>query len=106
MSNEQDIADIVIQLQRLQLQQSELLQRIVQVSEENNTARPARAPRTAQPSNTRREFVIGNRVRIINPQPSQPPTRTITKIGIVRLTVTADNGTKINRIAKNLVLEE
>jgi seryl-tRNA synthetase len=99
MSSEKEIADIVAQLQRLQLQQSELLQRITQVSEENNT-------NAAQQANAPREFAICDRVRIINPNRFQANRGRIIKIGPSRITVLTENGTKINRAAKNLILEE
>jgi hypothetical protein len=105
MSNRQDITDLVNQLQRLQLQQSELLQRLTLASEENNN----NTARAAQPTtNTPREFIVGDRVRITNPNRFQ--TRIgicrVTKIGPSQITVLAANGTKIHRAAKNLVLEE
>jgi hypothetical protein len=108
MNNEQEIAEIVIQLQQLQLQQSELLQRISQVSEGNNAntaQQEADTPRAAQAASQPREFAIGDRVRIINPSRFQASSGRIIKIG-KRITVQAKNGSKIQRAAKNLVLEE
>ena len=107
MGSEKEIAEIVIQLQRLQLQQSGLLHRITQVSEGNNNAaaQQASTPGTDQPASTTREFVIGDRVRIINPNRFQANSGRIIKIGSC-ITVQAKNGTKIQRAAKNLVLEE
>jgi hypothetical protein len=98
MSNDREIADIVNQLQQLQLQQTELLQRIVRVSEVNNN-------NTVQTPNTPRDFAIGDRVIILNPNRNQARNGRIIKIGI-RITVLAENGTKIYRAAKNLILEE
>ena len=108
MSNEEEIADIVIQLQSLQLQQTVLLQRITQVSGENNdnAARRPNTPRTAQPANTPREFVIGDKVRITNPNRFQANQGRIIKIGTSQITVLTESGTKIQQAAKNLVLEE
>jgi predicted TIM-barrel fold metal-dependent hydrolase len=107
MNNEQEIAEIVIQLQRLQLQQSELLQRITQVSVDNNNnnaARQANTPRAAQAANTPRNLVIGDWVRINNPNRFQANIGRIIKIGR-QVTVQAKNGTKIHRAAKNLTLD-
>ena len=98
MSNRQEITDIVIQLQRLQLQQSKLLQRITQVSEANNN-------NAAQQASTPREFVIGDRVRINNPNPFQARSGRVIKISTSGITVLADNGTKVYPAAKNLAFE-
>ena len=100
MSNEQDITEIIAQLQRLQLQQSELLQRLTRLSEseDNNNA-------TGQ-ANTPRELAVGDRVRIRNPGRFQATNGKIIKIGTSRITVQADNGTKIIRAPSNLILEE
>ena len=107
MRNEQEIAEIVIQLQRLQLQQSELLHRLTQVDEENNdnAAKQASPPRASRSANAPREFAIGDKVRIVNPNRFQPKKGTIIKIGD-RITVLAKNGTKVYRVTKNLLLDE
>jgi transcription elongation factor len=100
MNKDQEIQDIVNQLERLQIQQSDLLQRLGLLSERddsNNTAIPLPA--------SAREFAIGDRVRIKNPGRLQPIRGTITKIGRNRITVEARNGTKIVRAPKNLILE-
>jgi transcription elongation factor len=106
MSNEQDIKDIVAQLDRLQIQQSELLQRLDQLvgSGESNNA-TARSVQSVQ-SEITREFAIGDRVRIRNPGLLQAVRGTIIKIGASRITVQARNGNKIVRAPKNLILEE
>ena len=100
MSNEQDITEVIAQLQRLQLQQSELLQRRTRLSEseDNNNA--------AGQANTPRELAIGDRVRITTPGRFQSNSGKIIRIGTGRITVQANNGTKIVRAPKNLVLEE
>jgi hypothetical protein len=97
MDRDQEIQDIVNQLERLQIQQSDLLQRLGRLSESEDNATPL--PTTA------REFVVGDRVRIRNPGRLQPVRGTVTKIGRVRITVEARNGTKIVRAPKNLILE-
>jgi transcription elongation factor len=99
MNRDQEIQDIVNQLERLQIQQSDLLQRLGLLSEsdDNNITTPA--PVIA------REFAVGDRVRIRNPSRLQPVRGIITKIGRVRITVEARNGTKIVRAPKNLILE-
>ena len=109
MRNEQEIAEIVIQLQRLQLQQSELLHRLAQSGENsgenNNTAQQASTTRAAPPASAPSEFAIGDQVRIANPNRFQANKGRIIKIGD-RITVITKNGTKIQRAAKNLILEE
>ena len=101
MSNGQEITDIVVQLQRLQLQQSVLLQRITQLSGDNNNNAEENNKNTAEPASTHREFAIGDQVRITNPKPFQPNNGRINKIGD-RITALAKNGAKIHHAAKNL----
>jgi transcription antitermination factor NusG len=99
MSNEQDIKDIVGQLERLQIRQTALVQRLARLTAigNNNT-------NTEQPNITQ-EFSVGDQVRITNPGLRQADRGTITNIDNSRITVQARNGTKITRAPKNLVLE-
>jgi hypothetical protein len=100
MNNENDITEIVEQLKRLQLRQSELLQRLTHLSESednDNTTGQANAPR---------ELAVGDRVKITNPGRFQANSCRIIKIGTSHVPVQAKNGTKIVRAPKNLVLEE
>ena len=99
MSNEQEITDIVIQLQRLHLQQSELLQRLAQLSEVDNNDPPQ------QPS-APRECVIGDPVRINNPNQFQARSGRVIKIGTSRITVLALNRSKIYRAVENAALKD
>jgi hypothetical protein len=93
MSSEEDIKEAIAQLQRLQIHQSELLQHLGQLRKrgENTAAR--------QPDTTRgfaiEDFAMGNKVRIKNPGLFQSTRGTIIKIGIICITVQAQNGTKI-----------
>jgi hypothetical protein len=99
MSNRQDeIKDIVAQLQRIQIQETELLQRLGELSEtDNNTT-------DLPTSTTIREFRIGDLVRIKNPKPFQIKKGIIIKIGTGtnRITVQSKSGTKIIRAPSNL----
>jgi dsDNA-specific endonuclease/ATPase MutS2 len=90
MSKEQDIEEIVHQLQGLQIEQSILLQRLQWLTESSNNSVPLNATRV---------FVIGDKVRIKNPGPSQANKGKIVKIGINtnRTAVQVKNGTKIVR---------
>ena len=92
-----EIKDIVAQLQRLQIQESELLQRLERLNETNSGS--SGAPITTQ------EFVIGDLVRIKNPRPLQAKQGTIVKIGVNtnRIPVQTRSGTKIVRAPSNLV---
>jgi dsDNA-specific endonuclease/ATPase MutS2 len=97
MDNERDeIKDIVAQLKRLQIQETELLQRLEQLSEADRN--PSRSP------DTTRGFVIGDLVQIKNPRPLQAKKGTIIKIGVAtdRITVQAKNGSKIVRASSNI----
>ena len=96
--NSQEIQDIVAQLERLNLQQAELVQRLSSLnqSEEDNY--------TVQSAVAERIFAIGDRVRINNPNRLQAREGTIVKIGSSRITVETRGGSKIVRAPKNLTL--
>jgi hypothetical protein len=98
MSNEQDeIKNIVAQLQRLQIQESELLQRLERLSEDNSHI-------AASPTPTR-DFRIGDLVQIKNPKPFQIKKGNIIRIGTDtdRITVQSRNGSKVVRASFNLI---
>lgn len=102
MSNRHDeIKDIVSQLQRLQIKESELLQRLEGLSEADNHD-------TAGSPTPTRDFRIGDLVRIKNPRPFQIKTGHIIRIGVDtnRITVQARNGSKVVRASFNLTLIE
>jgi transcription antitermination factor NusG len=71
--------------------------------EEDNKKREATGRKAP---GAKREFAVGDRVRIKNPGPFQASTGTIVKIGASRNTVQARNGTKFLRAPKNLSFEE
>ena len=97
-----DVQDLLEQLNRLQIQQTDLFARLA-------TAVEAERAQTREPLNERkpakREFAIGDRVNIKNPKLFQPTSGTITKIGATRITVTSESGSKILRAPKNIVFE-
>ena len=100
MSNDHDeeIKNIVAQLKGLQIQESELLQRLEQLSETNN--------RNSTSPTQIREFKIGDLVKILNPKPFQIKKGTIIRIGVDtdRITVQSTNGSsKVIRASFNLV---
>jgi hypothetical protein len=96
-NNGHEIQQIVAQLKKLQLRESDPLQRLEVLNEENNIAVPV--------TSSRRAFAIGDRVGIKNPRPLQAKKGTIVKIGTNtnRITVLAKNGSKIVRAPINLV---
>jgi hypothetical protein len=101
MSNTQDeIKDIVAQLQRLQIRETELLERLERLNEGNNNS-------TDTPVGPR-ELAIGDVVQIRNPRPFQAREGRIVRIGVDtdRITVQAKNGAKIIRASTNIILIE
>ena len=100
MSDRQDeIKDIVSQLQRLQIEESELLRRLEGLSETDS--HPAGTPTPT------RDFRIGDLVRVKNPRPFQIKTGHVIRIGIGADRITAQaNGSKVVRASHNLTLIE
>jgi hypothetical protein len=98
MNKDKEIEDIVNHLEWLQIQQSDLLQRLGRLSESDDNNNTPLLPATA------REFAVGDRVPRRNPGWSQPVRGTITKIRRSCITVEAHNGTKIVQAPKNLIL--
>jgi hypothetical protein len=103
MRNDNDeIQDLIIQLTRIQLQQTELLARLVTAVDNEDQQNTREVTRQIRPTVA---FAIGDRVRIKNPNPLQASKGTVTKIGSKRITVTSRSGIKILRAPKNLVLD-
>jgi hypothetical protein len=98
--NEQDIADIVEQLQQLQLQQSVHLTRLAGISQRNTEREYFDAA-----ADTPRELRVGDRVIINNPGVFQPKRGVIIKIGASRITVKPRSGPNIQRSPNNLILD-
>ena len=105
-----EINHVVQQLQLLSIQQSDLLNRLDRLTQEEKQApkKPTVASKpaavTKQPL-PKREFAIGDRVQIDNPRYLQPSTGVVIKLTQNRVTIKAANGSKIVRAAKNLTLE-
>ncbi len=98
MSNRQDeIKDILSQLQRLQMREQELLQRLEGLNEAEDHA-------SASPTPTR-DFRIGDLARIKNPKPFQIKKGIIIRIGVDTdcITVQSRNGSKVVRASFNLI---
>ena len=115
-----EVQDIIAQLSQLQLQQTRLLARLQRAvvkeaevpgriaHEETRSEEPTignKVPVKDDLPKRAREFVIGDKVVIKNPNPFQTSKGTITKIGGKRITVTTQSGGKILRAPKNLALE-
>ena len=98
--NEQDIADIVAQLQQLQLQQSILLTRLSRINERDNERDYHDAT-----ADTPRDLKIGDRVKVLNPKRFQAKKGIVTNVGESRITIQAANGSKVQRAPENLILE-
>jgi hypothetical protein len=107
-TTQQEIRDIVDQLQRLQIQETALLDRLdhlnEEVGEDEGEILGARDPPTNPEAP--REFVIGDLVRIKNPNPILQQAnkgRIINiKLDTDRITVQPTNGSKLHRAKKNL----
>ncbi len=95
MSRDQDVKDIVTQLQKLQIEQTALLTRLELLHESTDKGI----------TETKREFVVRDRVLIKNPGLFTDNSGTVSKIG-KRITVKGKNGRKIVRLAKNLTIYE
>ncbi len=98
MNTQDEIGNIVAELQRLQIQESQLLQRLDRLNELNSS-------NATVPPSTTRVFAIGDLVKIKKkPRPLQARQGTIIRIGDTnRITVLARNGTKIIRAPFNLI---
>jgi hypothetical protein len=109
MNNEQEIESLVEQLKSLQIQQTNLLNRLETLTEIEARRPNNRGPayqagneEPARPEDTA-AFAVGDRVRIKNPRPLQQQVGVITKIGPKLITVTTRNGSEIRRAPKNLL---
>jgi hypothetical protein len=121
-----EVQDLISQLNRLQLQQTELFARLEKAigdkdaqtrrvgKEDAQTGEVANKVEVAQ---TREfvvahevaqtgDFAVGDRVIVKNPNPFQADRGKITKIGNKRITLTTQSGRKILRAPKNLVLQQ
>ena len=105
MTDREEINNIISEFQRLQLQQTILLNRLQQLDTgatrggTSNTTRrttPAASPATA------RALAVGDRVKVRNPNLFQATSGTIEKIGSKRVTVRGTDGKPIHRAPKNL----
>jgi hypothetical protein len=103
MSND-DIQDLILQLRRIHIQQADFLVRLERAREIE--ARAGIDNETKTNVDEPREFIIGDRVQIKNPNRFQADCGTITKIGDKRITVQTRSGTKILRAPKNLIFED
>jgi uncharacterized protein YydD (DUF2326 family) len=105
--NEQDIADIIDQLQHLQLQQSviQTQQSALLTRLTRNRQRNSEREHSDTAADIPREFRIGDSVIINNPGRLQAKRGVIVKIGASRVTVKPRIGANIQRSPNNLTLE-
>jgi hypothetical protein len=98
MDKEDDIDSLLDELNKLRIQETKIIERIVQVrndnSDNNETTKTNR-------KNTNEEIRIGDTVRILNPRRFQESTGTVSRIG-KRITITPRLGIKIVRDPKNV----
>jgi DNA-directed RNA polymerase alpha subunit len=105
MNNDSDeIQDLILQLKQLQLEQTRLQRKHPKIT--TRLERLSEAAENAEKEDATRKFTIGERVRIINPGPSQATAGTIVKIGTSRITVQARKRYKIIQAAKNLITKK
>jgi hypothetical protein len=106
--NNEEIKDIVERLQRLQIEQSSLIDRLSRATEDRpNVIYNEPATRTTIPIDTTapRSFVIGDRVSVLNPGLLQQNIGNVFKITRSnRIYVRTDNGNTLWRASKNLSL--
>jgi hypothetical protein len=102
-----EIKDIIGQLKQLQITQTALLERLERLEEDENPTPPAPTVPLLRRLTARRvgTFVIGDRVRVTNPNRGQLDIGHITSIGPRQITLIDRRGEDIRRAPKNLVLE-
>jgi hypothetical protein len=103
-----DVEDLIAQLIRLQVQQTDLLVRLERATNssigfEQRTREPTAVAIDVSVTDEPTIFAIGDRVKIRNPNPFQTDKGEITKIGKKRITVTTQSGQRIVRAANNLI---
>jgi hypothetical protein len=121
MNRRDEVQDLIIQLQDLQLQQTELLIRL-QRARHNETRTTAGHDNNTDGDNTRtrapqeqidepdqvpiedttRPFAVGDKVRIKNPNRFQSNQGVITKVNANRINVRTPSGKNILRAHKNI----
>lgn len=96
MKNENNIDDLLDQLNKLRIEESIIIDKIIKTRNETNN----------EDNNIRQEgdFKIGDKVQINNPRRYQESIGTICKITETRLTIKPKTGIKIIRSRKNVKL--
>jgi hypothetical protein len=101
----EDIKDIVEQLQRLQLQQDDLLARLHRASLSPNSGQ-AKTRATRVPPDAARAFAIGDNVKVRNPRAFQANIGKIVSIGRSCIIIETSNGSRIIRAPHNFYLDD
>jgi hypothetical protein len=101
----EDIKDIVEQLQRLQLQQDDLLARLHRASSSPNSGQ-ATTRATRVPPDAARALVIGDNVKVRNPRAFQANRAKTVSMGRSRIIIETSNGSRIIRAPHNLYLAD
>jgi hypothetical protein len=95
-----ETSDIIEQLKQLQITQTALLERLGRLEQGTPEQDTPLRRQTA-----RRQFDIGDGVRVLNPGVNQLSVGRITRIGPSQITLIDRRGEDIRRAPKNLVLE-
>ena len=115
MRDSEDTQELIAQLMVLQLQQTDILERLDSAQSRQATENASQRTRaTAKTTNrqernsanreTTRELAVGDYVVIRNPNLFQVDRGKITKITASRITVKTATGGKIQRAPKNIIL--
>jgi hypothetical protein len=109
--NDREVNEVLQQLRDLHLRQASLVERLLEISEENRATSTTRenTPNTvvittALTQTRNRKFKVGDYVRVNNPRPLQFREGTVTKIGAAQVTVQGTSGKTLSRLPRNLTL--
>ena len=105
--NNDEVKEIVSRLQRLQIEQSSLIDRLARVTENQpNIVIDEPATRATIPiGTTTSSFNIGDRVRVKNPGLLQQGTGSVYKVTDTRVYIRTPNGNTLYRAPKNIALQ-
>jgi hypothetical protein len=97
MKNEDNVDDLLDKLNKLRIEESNIIEKIIKARNENNDKDNNIARREG-------DFKIGDKVQIINPRRYQESIGIICKITETRVTIKPRTGIKIIRSHKNVKL--
>ena len=103
MSGNNEVQELIAELTKLQLRQTEVITRLTLLTESQHREPRAVSPHLLTPPEATQGFAIGDRVKIKNPRPFQTSAGSVKKIGTRRITVRTASGSDIVRAPKNLI---